>query len=75
MYPPEDIAVPKNFMPEHPFPIADDRIRDEVLAPFPRTGAIVQKEISDYYAMITATDAQIGRVLKREIFLVIFLFV
>ncbi|MDO7172643.1 sulfatase-like hydrolase/transferase [Mariniflexile sp. AS56] len=64
MYPPETIKLPENFMPEHPFEIADDRIRDEVLAPFPRTEAIIQKEISDYYAMITATDAQIGRILK-----------
>ncbi|WP_299782433.1 sulfatase-like hydrolase/transferase [uncultured Formosa sp.] len=64
MYPNEDIAVPENFMPQHPFEIADDHIRDEMLAPFPRTEAIVQKEISDYYAMITATDTQIGRILQ-----------
>jgi arylsulfatase A-like enzyme len=64
MYPSENIALPENYMPQHPFEIADDRIRDEVLAPFPRTEAIVQKEISDYYAMITATDTQIGRILK-----------
>lgn len=64
MYPVADIAVPENFMPQHPFEVADDHIRDEVLAPFPRTEAIVQKEISDYYAMITATDTQIGRILK-----------
>ena len=63
-YPPNSIAIPESFMPEHPFPIADDKIRDEVLAPFPRTKAIVQKEISDYYAMITSTDAQIGRILQ-----------
>ncbi|ALJ04182.1 hypothetical protein APS56_03030 [Pseudalgibacter alginicilyticus] len=64
MYPVENIAVPENFMPQHPFEIADDHIRDEILAPFPRTEAVVQKEISDYYAMITATDTQIGRILK-----------
>ncbi len=63
-YPANDIELPQNFMPEHPFEIADDRIRDEKLAPFPRTEERVQKEIADYYAMITATDAQIGRVLK-----------
>ncbi len=63
-YAASDIALPENFMPEHPFEIADDRIRDEVLAPFPRTEEIIQKEISDYYAMISATDAQIGRILK-----------
>ena len=64
MYPNENIELPKNFMPEHPFEIADERIRDEVLLPFPRTPEAVQKEISDYYGMITATDAQIGRILK-----------
>lgn len=63
-YPVNEIDIPKNFMSEHPFNIADDKIRDEMLAPFPRTEARVQKEISDYYAMITATDTQIGRVLK-----------
>lgn len=64
MYPPQDMVLPDNFMSQHPFEIADDKIRDEVLVPFPRTESIVKKEISDYYAMITATDAQIGRVLK-----------
>ncbi|WP_372775425.1 sulfatase-like hydrolase/transferase [Mangrovibacterium sp.] len=63
-YPAESIEVPDNFMPEHPFEIADDKIRDELLAPFPRTKERIQQEIADYYAMITATDAQIGRVLK-----------
>lgn len=64
MYPEEEMELPKNFMPQHPFEIADDHIRDERLAPFPRTEVIIQKEISDYYGMITATDTQIGRVLK-----------
>ncbi len=64
MYPEEGIVLPENFMPEHPFEIADDRIRDEMLAPFPRTKTRLQKEISDYYAMITATDVQIGRILQ-----------
>ncbi|GIZ10216.1 sulfatase-like hydrolase/transferase [Flavobacterium sp. UMI-01] len=64
MYPQDKIKLPKNFMPQHPFEIADDKIRDEVLIPFPRTETAVQKEIADYYAMITATDHQIGRILK-----------
>lgn len=64
MYPAKDIELPKNFMPQHPFEIADDRIRDEMLAPFPRTKKRVKQEISKYYAMITATDNQIGRILK-----------
>ncbi|UCD75896.1 MAG: sulfatase-like hydrolase/transferase, partial [Phycisphaerales bacterium] len=63
MYRPEDIALPPNFMPEHPFPIGDLRVRDERLAPFPRTPEVVRKHIAAYYAMITHLDAQIGRVL------------
>lgn len=63
-YPVDAIDLPQNFMPEHPFEIADDRIRDEVLVPFPRTEQMIKKEIADYYAMISATDAQIGRILQ-----------
>lgn len=63
-YPVGTIDLPPNFMSEHPFEMADDRIRDEVLAPFPRTKEIIQKEIADYYAMISATDTQIGRILE-----------
>ncbi len=63
MYPPEQIELPPNFKKEHPFPIADMRIRDEKLAAFPRQEDEVKKHISNYYAMITATDVQIGRIL------------
>ena len=64
MYPREEIPVPENFLPEHPFDNGEMRIRDEVLAPFPRTPEIVQQHIADYYGMITHMDAEIGRVLQ-----------
>ncbi|MCK0146210.1 sulfatase-like hydrolase/transferase [Arenibacter sp. F26102] len=64
LYPPEKIKLPKNFMDGHPFPIADMKIRDEKLAAFPRTEKEIKQHISDYYAMISATDAQIVRVLE-----------
>ena len=64
MYPPEEIPVPENFVPEHPFDNGEMRIRDEVLAPFPRTPEIVQQHIADYYGMITHMDAEMGRVLQ-----------
>ena len=64
MYPPEEIPVPENFLPEHPFDNGEMRIRDEVLAPFPRTPEIVQQHIADYYGMITHMDAEMGRVLS-----------
>ncbi|CAM4203372.1 sulfatase-like hydrolase/transferase [Zobellia nedashkovskayae] len=64
MYLEEEAKVPENFMEGHPFPIADMKIRDEKLAAFPRTKKEVKKHISDYHAMITATDTQIERVLE-----------
>ncbi|HID07742.1 MAG TPA: DUF4976 domain-containing protein, partial [Armatimonadetes bacterium] len=64
LYDPAKIPLPKNFMPKHPFDNGELMIRDEKLAPFPRTPDVIRKHIADYYAMITHLDAQIGRVLK-----------
>ena len=64
MYDPYKIALPKNFMAEHPFDNGEMRIRDEKLASRPRTPKEVSRHIADYYAMITHVDAQIGRVLE-----------
>ncbi len=64
-YPPEQIQLPENFMHEHPFKIADMHIRDEKLAASPRQEDEIKKQIADYYAMITATDVQIGRILDE----------
>jgi len=63
LYPPEKIKVPENFIPAHPFDNGEMSVRDENLAPFPRTPEIVQDHIAAYYAMITHLDAQVGRVL------------
>jgi len=63
MYPPESIELPPNFLPEHPFDNGEMRIRDEALAPWPRTPGVVREHIAAYYAMITEVDDQIGRVL------------
>jgi len=63
-YPADKIALPQNFQPVHPFPIADMYIRDEKLAAFPRPPKQIRKQIGDYYAMIEATDHHIGRILK-----------
>lgn len=63
MYPQEKIEVPPNFLPQHPFNQGDFHIRDEMLAPFPRTPQAVQLHRREYYALITYMDAQIGRIL------------
>ena len=63
MYKPDALPLPPNFMPEHPFDNGELRIRDEKLAPFPRTPKLVREHLAAYYAMITHMDAQIGRIL------------
>lgn len=63
LYPPESIKLPPSYLPQHPFDNGDMAIRDEKLAPWPRTPEIVRQELADYYAIITHMDAEIGRVL------------
>ncbi len=64
MYNAKDIPVPENYCDEHPFDNGEMRIRDEVLAPFPRTPEIVQQHIADYYGMISSQDYEMGRVIQ-----------
>ncbi len=63
-YPLDQISVPKNFLPEYPLLVGSNKIRDEVLAPFPRTHYAVKTHIQEYYAIITHMDQQIGRMLN-----------
>jgi arylsulfatase A-like enzyme len=62
-YHPDNIPLPPNFLPEHPFDNGEMDVRDEQLAPKPRTPEVIRRHIADYYGMISHLDAQIGRVL------------
>lgn len=64
MYDVEKIPLPPNFQPFHPFDNGDLLIRDERLAPWPRTEAVIREHIRDYYAVITYLDTQIGRIIQ-----------
>jgi arylsulfatase A-like enzyme len=64
MYRAEELSLPPNFLPDHPFDNGEMRVRDENLAPHPRTPETVREHLAAYYAMITHLDAQIGRVLE-----------
>jgi len=64
LYDPGRLRVPDNFMPVHPFDNGEMRIRDELLAPFPRRPEVILEHIAGYYAMISHLDAHIGRVLE-----------
>lgn len=66
MYPLESITVPPNFMEEYPYneDMGSGRnLRDERLAPFPRTEYAIKVHMQEYYASITHMDAQIGKIL------------
>jgi len=63
LYDPERIPLPPNFLPFHPFDNGEMTIRDEKLAPWPRTPEVIRKHLHDYYAVVTGMDAQIGRIL------------
>ncbi|WP_222429989.1 sulfatase-like hydrolase/transferase [Paenibacillus cremeus] len=64
MYDPNEITLPDNFMEQHPFNYGAEHIRDELLAPYPRTPEEVKRHIAEYYAMITHLDFEIGRVIE-----------
>lgn len=69
MYDPDTMELPPNFLPAHPVDTGALRIRDEMLAAFPRDPSEIRRHIAEYFAMITHLDDAIGRVvaaLKRN---------
>ncbi len=68
MYPLENVAVPENFMELYPYKDAigcGPGLRDEKLAPFPRTEYSIKVHRQEYYAIITHMDDQIGRIIAH----------
>ena len=63
LFDPADIPLPPNVLPQHPFDNGELRIRDEMLAAFPRDEAELRRHIADYHAMIHHHDQAIGRIL------------
>jgi arylsulfatase A-like enzyme len=64
MYNPDDIKIPENFMPKHPIDTGALKIRDEMLAAFPRNPKEIKRHISEYYAMISHLDYALGQLLN-----------
>ena len=65
-YPLDRIEIPEPFLEEYPYASemgAGPSLRDEKLAPFPRTKKAIKVHRSEYYAIISHLDAQIGRIL------------
>lgn len=63
MYDPENIRLPENFLNEHPIDTGALRVRDELLAAFPREPNEIKRHIAEYYAMISHLDHAFGRLL------------
>jgi arylsulfatase A-like enzyme len=64
MYPFGSVPVPDNYLPMHPFDNGEMIIRDELLAPWPRTKDVVEQHLAGYYSVISYMDAQIGRIMS-----------
>jgi arylsulfatase A-like enzyme len=63
LYHADRIPLPPNFASRHPFDNGELHVRDEELAPFPRTPGRIQREIAAYYGMVSSVDAGVGRIL------------
>lgn len=67
MYQMENISTPPAFLSEYPYKDGvgcDPSLRDEALAPFPRTEFAVKTHLREYYALITHMDEQIGKIME-----------
>jgi arylsulfatase A-like enzyme len=62
LYDPAKITLSPAFMPQHPFNNGEMTVRDEMLAPWPRTEADTKQQNADYYACVTGLDHHIGRI-------------
>ena len=65
-YPLKRIKIPQSFLPEYPYKDeikCPHKLRDEKLAPMPRTKHSIKVNRQEYYAIITHMDEQIGRIL------------
>ncbi|WP_197439586.1 sulfatase-like hydrolase/transferase [Calycomorphotria hydatis] len=63
-YPLDQIPLPKNYLPMHPFNNGEMAVRDEKLEKWPRTKEAVRRHLRDYYAVITHMDEQYGRLFE-----------
>lgn len=63
LYQRDAIPLPANYVPQHPLNIGSNTIRDELLAPFPRTPEVVREHLHDYFAVMSCLDEHIGRIL------------
>lgn len=62
LYDPAEIPLSPAFMPQHPFDNGEMTVRDEKLAPWPRTPEDTKQQNADYYSCVTGLDHHVGRI-------------
>lgn len=62
LYDPAKVPLPPAYLPMHPFDNGEMSVRDEKLAPWPRTPEVIRRHQADYYATITCLDHHFGRI-------------
>jgi len=65
LYAAKDVPLPAAFMPWHPFDNGEMTVRDEGLAPWPRTPEDTKQQLADYYACVTGLDHHVGRIFAQ----------
>ena len=68
LYPLSSINLPKNYSTQHPYMNEIGNrpgLRDEALAPYPRSEYAVKKHIQEYYAIISHLDEQVGKIIDQ----------
>ncbi len=65
LYAAKDVPLPLAFLPLHPFDNGEMTVRDEALAPWPRTPEDTKQQIADYYACVTGLDHHVGRIFEQ----------
>jgi len=63
-YDPAKLPLPARFLPQHPFDNGEMTVRDEKLAPWPRTPEVIRRHLADYYAAISCLDHHWGRIVQ-----------
>jgi arylsulfatase A-like enzyme len=62
LYDPAKMPLSPAFLPQHPFDNGEMAVRDEKLAPWPRTPEDTKQQTADYYSCVTGLDHHIGRI-------------
>ena len=64
LYDPAKIPLSPAFLPQHPFDNGEMTVRDEKLAPWPRTPKDTKQQNADYDACVTGLDFHVGRIFE-----------